>query len=107
MKSFPYFDHVPYLLTDQLPYPKKYADRDYRSKIFEKAHLDQLFDFLRDTRSDVRQLAVQHVAGLTASKEYFAYFDRNDCGSVQDLMKLVQDEPVSNRSVSHISGNCT
>jgi hypothetical protein len=43
---------------------------------------------------DVRQLAIQHVAGLTSSKDYHIYFRHNNYAAVEDLMQMINDDPV-------------
>ncbi|KAJ3085627.1 hypothetical protein HK102_013982 [Quaeritorhiza haematococci] len=56
--------------------------------------LQELFSFLRDPKPEVRQLAVQNVAGLTGSREFFPYFKKNVGQVVKDLMGLVRDNPL-------------
>jgi hypothetical protein len=49
---------------------------------------------------DVRQLAIQHVAGLTSSKDYHSYFRHNNYAAVQDLMQMISDDPVIHSRIS-------
>lgn len=54
----------------------------------------QLFDFLGSDQVQIRQVATQHVAGLTASHDYHAYFRFQDYKAVKALMDMTKDEPV-------------
>ncbi|KAI9342190.1 hypothetical protein DFJ73DRAFT_797526 [Zopfochytrium polystomum] len=56
--------------------------------------LDELFSFLHDPREDVRQLAVNNVAGLTKSPELIPFFAKNDGKVVKDLMAMRKDHPL-------------
>ena len=42
----------------------------------------------------IRQVATQHVAGLTASHDYHAYFRFQNYKAVKTLMNMTKDEPV-------------
>ncbi|KAJ3309657.1 hypothetical protein HDV04_005844 [Boothiomyces sp. JEL0838] len=57
--------------------------------------MNELFQFLKHDRLDVRNEAVKIVAGLTAEQSNFDYFRGNGNEPVQDLMSLITDEPLT------------
>ncbi len=54
----------------------------------------ELFDFLDDKREDVRQLATQHCASLSANKDMTVFFNHNNYAPVRKLMEKRNDVPM-------------
>lgn len=54
----------------------------------------QLFTFMSDERQDVRLLAVQSAASLSATSEMKVHFKANEYEGIKQLMALCSDNPV-------------
>lgn len=58
------------------------------------SEIDLIFEFLKDPRAEVRQLAVDNVLSFTKNQDFVHHFKKNDCAIIKTLALMRKENAV-------------